>query len=300
MSFEIGEVLSRPLHITWRHKSFWGFVILPMLISFLAIPLYFVPLIFLEGNSSISPSLFENPIFIVLIVAFHLILAFASLILVAFGYSSLTLGVVRVERGGQGLAFRELVKDGMIYFPRMLGVVLIVYVGFSLIFFAIFAFLILFGALTAGIGFICAQPLFILLYPIAMMVYAFSEQSQAAVVADEMGVTQAISRGWELLKANFWRLVLISFIIYMGISILSSIIIIPFMLPFFFIPLLFGSSDFDVQTFGLTMTGFMLLLLPVMALVQGVTITYMKSCYILVYLRLTRSSNFPVAAEGPV
>ena len=298
MIFEIGEVLSRALTITWRHKPFWGFIIIPMLIGFLTIPLFFIPLFFLEENSLGSPSFIENPIFGVIFIILHLILGLVILMVTTLGYSSLTLGIVRVERSEEGLKFRGLLQDGMKYFPRMFGVILLTYVGSSVGFFAIFAGLALFGVVTAGIGFICAQPLIILLYPIIMVVYAFMEQSQAAVVVDEMGVMQAIAKGWELLKTNFWRLVLISFIIYMGVGIVSSIVIMPFMIPFFFLPFLFESSNFDSQTLGLSMTVFMILLMPVMALVQGVTITFMKATYIIVYLRLTRPSNTALTLEA--
>jgi len=291
VSFEIGDVLSRALQITWRHKSFWGFVILPLLISFLAIPLYFLPLMFLDESAGSSPSFLVNPIFFALFIVLHLVIVLISFVLVTFGYSSLTLGIVRVERGEAGTTFKELLQDGKKYFPRMLGVMAITYLGFSFVFFALFACLALFGMVTAGIGFICAQPLIIVLYPVMMIVYAFMEQSQAAVVVDEIGVTKAIAKGWVLLKANFWRLVLISLIIYLGISIVSSIVVMPFMIPFFFFPFLFESSNFEPRTFGLTMIGFMLLLMPVLALVQGVTITFMKSTYVLVYIQLTHSSN---------
>lgn len=299
MNFEIGEVLSRAVLITWRHKSFWGFITLPLLISFVAIPLYFLPPVFLEDNTFGSPSLFDNPVFVVLFIVIHLILAFASLLLMTIGYSSLTLGVVRAEQGEGGLTFKGLLQDGMKYFPRMLGVLLLIQLGFSLVFLIIFGCLALFGVMTAGIGFICAQPLIILLYPVMMVLYAFMEQSQAAVVADELGVMQAIARGWELLKANLWRLVLISLVIYIGITIVSSLVVMPFMIPFFFLPFLMSSSFFDSgpQALWLVIGGSMLILLPVMALVQGITITFMKSTYILVYLRLTRSPNASLAVE---
>ena len=134
-----------------------------------------------------------------------------------------------------------------------------------------------------------------------LVVYAFMEQSQAAVVADEMGVIQAIVKGWELLRSNFWRLMLVSLIVYVGVGIVSGILIIPFMIPFFSVPFLIESSFFDTgpRSFGLIMAGFMLLLLPVMTFVQGITITFMKSAYVLVYLRLTRprDDNAPIALE---
>jgi hypothetical protein len=296
MNFEFGEVLSRAVQITWKHKVFWGFIILPMLAGFLIVPLTLSPIFLMDGGSFGSPSYFENPIFIVLFIGLHLMLALASLVLTAIGYSSLTLGIVRAERGEDGLTFKGLLQDGMKYFPRMLGVMLLLAVGISLIFFSIFACGALFGMVTAGIGFICIQPLILALYPVMVVLYALIEQSQAAIVADDLGVTQAIAKGWELLRANFWRYVLISLIVHLGIGILSSIVLMPFMLPFFFLPFLMDSSIFDSgpQAFGLIIAGSMLILLPVMAVVQGVTITFMKSAYVLVYLRLAHSSNAPI------
>jgi hypothetical protein len=42
----------------------------------------------------------------------------------------------------------------------------------------------------------------------------------------------------------------------------------------------------------------MLILFPLMALAQGITITFMKSTYTIVYLRLTGSPKTPVAVEA--
>jgi hypothetical protein len=299
MNFEIGEVLSRAVQITWKHKSFWGFVILPMLVSFIAIPLYFIPLFFLSEDGAGVPIIFENPVFLVLFFAFQIIFFLVTFVLMIYGYSALTLGIVRVERGEERTTFKELLQDAKTYFPRMLGVMFLTTFAIGIVFSAMFACLALFGVLTAGIGFICVQPFFILLYPLMMVVYAFIEQSQAAVVADEMEVMQAIRKGWELLQANFWGLILISIVIYFGMSILSMIIVMPFMVPFFFFPFLIDMNNFDPTTLGLVMGGFMLFLFPIMALVQGLSITFMKSAYTLVYLRIAKpQDNVPVVAEA--
>lgn len=299
MNFDIGEVLSRAVQITWKHKSFWGFVILPMLVNFVGMPLYVIPFFLLDENGSGTPIMFDNPVFLVLFFTFHVIFVLLTSILMIYGYSALTLGIVRVERGEEGISFKELLQDAKIYFPRMLGVMFLTSFVIGTVFFVVFMSLTLFGVLTAGIGFICVQPLFLLLYPISMIAYAFMEQSQAAVVADEMEVMQAIHKAWELLKANSWGLILISIVIYFGTSILSMIIVMPFMIPFFFFPILIDMNNFDPTTFGLVMGGFMLFLFPIMAFVQGLSITFMKSAYTLVYLRLTKpQDNVPIVVEA--
>lgn len=298
MNFDIGEVLSRAVQITWKHKSFWGLVVLPMLVNFIAMPLYLLPFFFWDENGSGLPVVLENPVFFVLFLAFHFVFFIATFILMIYGYSALTLGVVRVERGEQRISFKELLQDAKTYFPRMLGVMFLTTFVIGTAFSAIFFGLTLFGVVTAGIGFICAQPLMFLMYPVMMIIYAFIEQSQAAVVADEMGVMQAIYKSWELLKANFWRLALISLVVYLGVSIVSMIVVMPLMIPFFFFPFLIDANNPNFTTIGLAMGGYMLVLFPIMALVQGPSITFMKSAYILVYLRLTRPSSSAVPVEA--
>lgn len=295
MSFDIGEVLSRAVQITWKNKSFWGLVILPMLVNFLGIPLYFLPLFFLDENGSGMPIFIENPLFLVFFFIFHFIFILVTIVLATYGYSALTLGIVRLERGGERVAFKELLLDAKTYFPRMLGVMFLTTFVIGAIFSAIFGCMTLFGIVTAGIGFICIQPLFILMYPVMFILQAFMEQAQAAVVADGMGVMESLTKGWELLKANFWRLALLSLVVYFAMSVLSGIIVAPFMIPFFFFPFFLESSNFDPTTFGLAMLGIMLVFFPLMALVQGVAITFVKSAYILAYLRLTKPQDAPPA-----
>lgn len=298
MNFDIGDVLSRSIQITWKNKSFWGLVILPMLVNFVGIPFYFLPLFFLDDNGSGVPVFFENPLFIVFFFIFHVLFILITIALATYGYSALTLGIVRLERGGEGISFRQLLLDAKTYFPRMLGVVFLTTFVIGAIFSVIFGCLTLFGFVTAGIGFICVQPIFILMYPVMFIVQAFMEQAQAAVVVDEMGVMDSLTKGWELLRANFWRLAVLSLVVYFAMSVLSSIIVVPFIIPFFFFPFFIESNNFDPTTFGMVMIGFMLVLLPLMAFVQGVAITFMKSTYILAYLRLTQTPAAPLVVEA--
>lgn len=298
MNFDIGDVLSRSIQITWKNKSFWGLVILPMLVNFVGIPFYFLPLFFLDDNGSGVPVFFENPLFIVFFFIFHVLFILITIALATYGYSALTLGIVRLERGEAGISFRQLLLDAKTYFPRMLGVMFLTTFVIGAIFSVLFGCLTLFGFVTAGIGFICVQPIFILMYPVMFIAQAFMEQAQAAVVVDEMGVMDSLTKGWELLKANFWRLALLSLVVYFAMSVLSSIIVVPLMIPFFFFPFFIESNNFDPTTFGMVMIVFMLVLLPLMAFVQGIAITFMKSTYILAYLRLTQTPAAPLVSEA--
>jgi hypothetical protein len=303
VTLDIGEVLTRAWQITWRHKVLWLFSALPVLLSFLIFPFVSLPIFFMDQDPFGNRSLLDEPLYILLLVGFSIFISLLSFLLYGISSSSVLLGVLRADEGSEQIRFRELLNDGKKYWWRVLGVMLLVGLGISVILMVVFGCMLLFSILTAGIGFICMQPLMLLMYPTMMVLYGFIEETQAAVVVDELGVMDAIRRGWELVRSNFWPIVLISLIVYLGIGFLSAIVMLPFMMPFFFVPIFMETQqvDFNSRTLMLIMGGFSLVLLPVMALVQGITITFLKSTYTLVYLRLTRPAGAPqpVLQEAP-
>ncbi len=292
MNFDFGEVLTRAGQITWKHKILWLFSALPTLLSFLIFPVVFLPIFLSDFDPYGEPFFVDQPVYIFLFIGFSLFISALSIALYGISSSSVTVGVIQVEGGTEKLGTAGLFDDGKKYWLRILGVMLLIGFGVALVFLVIFGCFTLVGAVTMGLGFICLQPLFLLMYPLMLVIYGIVEESQVAVVVDNLGVTDAIRRGWELVKANFWRIALISLIVYLGITILSSIVMIPFMIPFFFMPFFMqDASSFDPRTMMLAAGGFSLLILPVMALVQGITITFLKATYAIIYLRLTKMQD---------
>lgn len=256
MNFDFGEILTRAFQITWKHKVLWLFSALPTLLSFVIFPIVFAPILLTDFDSSREPFFVEQPVYILLFVGFSLFISVLSFALYAISSSSVTVGVVQAEGGAEKLETMKLFEDGRKYWLRILGVMLLIGLAVSLVFAVIFGCMILIGAATMGIGFICMQPLFLLMYPLMLALYGIIEESQAAVIVDDLGVTDAIRRGWELVKANFWRILLISLIVYLGIGILSSIVVILFMIPFFFMPFLVqDAASFEPRTMMLFMGG---------------------------------------------
>jgi len=293
MTFDFGEVLSRAAQITWKHKILWLFSALPTLLSFLFFPVMFMLIFFMEDGSFGQPSFLNDPAFAVFWIVLNIFIVLASYVLYGISSASVMFGTVRADDGAERLTLRELFNDSKKYWLRVLGVLLLIGLGISTIFLVVFGCMALTGAVTAGIGFVCLMPFYLLLYPVMIVLYGFIEESQAAVVVDDLGVVNSIKRGWGLVKANFWRILLISLIVYFGITILSSIVMMPLMMPFFFIPFFIENQQFEFtpQTMMLIMGAFAVLFIPIMALVQGITITFMKATYTLAYLRLTRSAK---------
>lgn len=298
MKFDLGEVLSRSWQITWKNKVLWRFSLLPVLLSFLVVPLIFLPILFMNGSRFRGASFLREPIYFVIFYAVIILVNILGYILYGIATATVIRGVLRTNESAQKLSFTGLLNDGRKYWWRVMGVLLLIGLAISIIFFAIFSGMTLIGVATVGIGFICLQPIFLLMYPIMMVLYALVEVSQAAVVVDDLGVIASIQRGWRLVRTNFWRILLISLIVYFGIGLFSGIVILPFMTPFFIIPFLIQNQQFEInpQTMVWFVGAFVLLFIPVMALVQGISITFMKSTFTFVYLRLTKSQDNEPAA----
>lgn len=290
MKFDLGEVLTRAWQITWKHKVLWVFNILPVLLSFLFLPVVFIPIFFMDPRSLAGSNFTEQPGYVLLVFGVGLLNTILSLLLYARGSASASLGILRAEEGEVDLSFRGLFQDGAQFFGRILGIVLLVGLGAGLVVLVFFGCLSLVGTLTGGIGMLCLQPLFLLIYPAMLVVYALMELSQAAVIVEDKGVSDALARGWDLTRNNFWSVIVITLLIYLAVTILSTIVMMPFMIPFFFFPFLMDNSQVELtlRTFGLMMAVFSIFLLPIMAIIQGFSLTYIKSAFMIVFLRLRR------------
>ena len=202
--------------------------------------------------------------------------------------SATTLGALRAEKGIEKLDFRGLIKDSLSYFWRILGIMFIFVLAWFFIFGAFMAFNIVVSILTLGLGSLCLTPLFFLLIPIMMMGYTWVEFSQVAVLSDNMGVMDALSRGWQIIRGNILPIIALVLIVYFGIWIISAVLILPAMIPMWFLPLGLGSSG----EFNRTSLMLLLVLFPVMMfvsmIVQGILMAFAKSAWAVAYLRLTK------------
>jgi hypothetical protein len=229
--------------------------------------------------------------FILLANGLILLLTVLSIPVYAFGMSVPSLGTVQLETGSERVNLRELVRGVLPYFWRILGIVLLVWGGMFLVMMIVMACIGFASLLTFGLGFLCIFPVFILFIPLAILVYAVMEQGVAAVFVDNLNVSSALQRAWELVKKNLGVMALLSVIIYLGSAIVGMLISIPMMIPIFGIIFNMGSEP-DVQSFerlSRTMILWMLVFSPFYAVIQGILLTFMQSVWTLTYMRLTRS-----------
>lgn len=291
MNFDIGEILRRATRITWKHKVLWVFNMFPVLFGFLFVPTVFIPMFFLGPYSLFRQGAIHPSDYLSTLTGTDVVLILLSLLLYAAGAAASFLGILRVENGRERLPFRELLQDGFEYFWPILGLTLLAGGAASLVLLLVSGSMALAGMATRGLGLICFAPLLFFLYPAMLMAYSLVEEAQAAAVADQVGALAALSRSWALMKAHFGMFVRFSLVLYLGIFILSLIFLLPLAVPFLFLFLAMQGplAGFDAQRFGWSLAGLSLVLLPALALVQGVAVTFIKSAFMLIYLRLTRS-----------
>lgn len=286
MNFDYGNVLTRALQITWKHKSFWLFMMFPMLIASVMFIAFVIPVFILGENDEMMGLIMAG-------WAAVLILGMAiSFIVSTAGNTSLMLGVLRAERGEGSTSFMDLVRDGFPYFGRALGAMLIVQLTIGLTFTTFFLCVAALSAITMGIAAICLQPVMILISPLSFLVIALINGALAAVIDEDLGAWDAVKRALNVIRDHVWKFVIISLIVYLGISILSGILAIPAMIPAMAAPIIIGSgADMSEQMVMLTMILFTCLFFPLMSLLTGITGAFTTSALGLSYLRLSHPAE---------
>jgi hypothetical protein len=292
MDFSFGEVLTRAWQITWNHKNLWLAGIVIGLIGMLtgAFSLILNP----SFASFSDPDAVNQALpSILLSNALVLLLSLLSIPLYVIGMSVPSLGTFQVERGREKVNFGELIKGVLPHFWRILGLLALLWGGVFAVVFIVFGCITLLSLLTFGIAVLCTIPLFILMIPLFILVYALMEQAISAVLVDDLGFSSALQRAWELVKKNLGVMALLSIILYLGATVISMIITVPMMIPMFgFIFNMGAEPDFEsMDRLFRNMTVWMLALSPLYALLQGILLAYMQSVWTLTYMRLTRSFN---------
>ena len=303
MDFDFGDVLTRAWKITWKHKVLWVISVLPFLTMFLILPFWLILLFQQNLDFNAIPTWMENPFYRTIAILVYLVTIVSSMFLQIASRSSLTLGIYTAEAGLQPVSFVHLLQNGFRYFWRILGNSLLIGLGMMVVFLGFFVILGALSVVTMGFAMLCIQPLFFLMIPLFMLVMTLLEQSESAIVVDELKVMDALKRAYELIKANIWKYVLITLIVYFGTNILISIVTFPLMIPMFFFMMRSMQAGPDFNTMIRMQAVFGVVILPLMALLQGFSLTYIKSAMMLTYLRLTRpelsSPLLPGIVEAP-
>ena len=283
MNFDYGNILTRALKLTWKHKSFWLLLMIPVFISFMILAAIILPVIFLTENE-------ESMTLIMVLWAGIVIFGFfASFIIGAVSMNAVTLGILRAERGEGSTALMDVVRDSFQYFKNAFGAVLIVQLSVGAVFTVFFLCMTALTLVTMGIASICLQPIMLLLTPLSFLVGAVLYGALVAVIDEGLGALDAVKRAVQVVRDHVWKFVVISLIAYFGSMIVSSIFTFPLMIPAMFGPALIESGvDITGNTFALIFIPFLCIFGVLMAFVSGVTGTFIAASMEISYLQLSR------------
>ncbi|MBX3036671.1 MAG: hypothetical protein KF758_07140 [Anaerolineales bacterium] len=284
MNFDYGNILTRTFQTTWKHKVFWGILTIPMLISFAMFPVMFLFLYFFEENQTSE----INALVTLGFFFFTFIIVIAFTVLQVFALSAVTLGIVRAERGEGSLRFMDLLQDSREYFWKQLGVFLIIQLSIGLIFTVFFAFVFAATMVTMGMAALCLQPLIILLTPLSFTAIGVLEAAHTAVITENLSAWDAVKRGFEIVREHLWKYLILTVIIYFGITIISSFLMFPMFIPLMGFPIFAESGN--EMLMGVTAL-FTCIFFPVMILISVISQVLLKVSLALTYLRLTHKGE---------
>jgi hypothetical protein len=234
-----------------------------------------------------------------LLICLACVLVILAIVLSTIGKIALIKGTLKAETGAERMGFVELFKESTPYFWRVFGL--------SLLFFLVFFVLIMAGVLvfmgaavvTFGIALFCLVPLCCLMIPLMWAVGVILEQAYIAIVVEERGIADGLSRGWEVVKAHWEPMLVMSVILIFGGMILMLILSVPMflvMFPLFFMLGLTGGSN---MTAPLVIGGICFLMyLPILILAGGIIKAYVQSAWTLTFLRVTGSGAEPAPLES--
>jgi len=302
------EVLDRAWQIVWKHKVLWIFGILAGCARggggagggggsgwradqpFGANTLTTAQQTF----NALSQWVGDHPWIIVLFVLLILVLAALAVFLGTLGRIGLIRGAFEADGGAEHLAFGTLFRESLPYFWRVFALSLLIGLAFLIVFLP----LVVLGFVTAGVGFLCVLPLLCVLVPLALAAGILIQQANVAMVIENLGLTDGVRRGWEVLKRNVGPLLIIWLITALIGFVGGLLIALPVLV--IVIPTVIGYMAAGQQiswAFLAIGAACLAVYLPILLVASGILIAYIESVWTLTFMRLTRPKE---SAETPV
>ncbi|WKZ37213.1 MAG: hypothetical protein QY332_04635 [Anaerolineales bacterium] len=308
-NFNLGEVLTRAWQIIWKHKILWVFGVFAVFASgggggggggggssyqTGSEDFPFSTSEMERGFQQVGQFLEQNLWIILVAVVFIILLSLLFYALGIMGRIGLIQGAYKVEKGAEHLAFAELWSESMPYFWRIFGLNFLIGLAVAVLLVP----LVLFGVITAGVGFLCILPLICILIPISWVVMVILEQAQAAIVVENLGMWEGFKRGWEIVKTNAVNFIILGLVLFVGGAVIGIVIAFPIIIAV--VPLAIGANSLEETLMPLYIAlACCALYIPVLYLLTGILTAYIQSVWTLTYLRLSRPRDeAPVFVEG--
>lgn len=300
---DIGKVLTRSWEIIWKHKALWIFGILASCGSNFNSGGNFNYSMDRRDVGNLPPNMerffrgwersfdqFFNDGGAGIIIAFICILLLVVVLfwlIGTFGKVGLIKGVVTAE-AGKDFGFRSLAGESWPLLGKAFGLSILLFLVPLVIIFLLVALGAALGAASGGILLICLIPLVCLLIPVFLLYVVYTEMAMIALIKEGLGIGEALSRGWEVFRANLANLIGMGLILFVGGILIGIVMAIPAVA--IAAPAFFGllSQDPDALGGGLIASLVLFLVaLPFLILFNGIFQSYIQSAWTLTYMQLT-------------
>jgi hypothetical protein len=231
---------------------------------------------------------------ILAVILISLVAGLISFILGTIGRIGVARGAWLADEGEQRLPFGRIWSEIPSHFWRVVLFSILIWVvslvaGFILILPTLFITII-----TCGCGLIILIPVLVVF---GWLVSGFLELSVVAIVGENRGVIDAIGHTWQMLRQNFWNVLLIAVILSIGGGLAGLIIGLPVILVF--LPLVVGlitGGETVMVTAGIISGVLLLVYIPLALLLTGVLYAYLGTAWTLTFRRLTGHNEVLPAA----
>lgn len=293
MEFDYGNVLTRALKLTWKHKSFWLLLMIPALIS-LVIPATFIaPAFLLDGHESWLTLII---VFWVVLIIFGVIINF---LLSTLGITSVMHGILRAERGEDEIPPIDLIRDSIPFFKQALGAVFIIQGSVGALLMVFFLCVLVLSLVTMGLASICLQPIMLLLTPFSFLMVAVMYGALVTIVNEKLGAWESVKRAIYITREHALKFIILLIVVYLGTSILTSIFIVLIMIPAMVGPVLLSAGlKISGSTLTLIAIPLVCILLGATSFFSGISGTFMATTLGIAYSRLSKPNEPEVALSS--
>ena len=237
-------------------------------------------------------------LWVVGLIFLFLLIGLIFWVLSVYGRVGLIRGTLLAE-AGKSFGFRTLASDSWARLGGALGLNFVLGAAAFLVAIALVLFGVVFGAFTLGIGLICLIPLICLLIPVFIGYGVYIEMANVALVGDELGISAALSRAWQVFRNNLGNLAVMALILILGGFIAAIIIGLPVILVA--APAVLGLIAGGEEAFGrgLLISAICLVVaLPLLILLNGIIQGYIKTAWALTYMQLRGAKPKRVKAKA--
>jgi hypothetical protein len=129
------------------------------------------------------------------------------------------------------------------------------------------------------------------LFPISIALNLYHLQVKRSITVDDLGVLEALARGWQVLSKNILVLLIVGVVLFIAGSMVGVLLALPLLMLILPLMSVFIQGGITSWQPFIAVGIFALCYSPIAWLITGIVMTYTESVWTLTYLLLTKSKE---------